>query len=592
MSNYVIGKNAVSAVEHASMISGLLMPEIPVGDTYPSWDGEIIVYTSEDSRNKRAKDDIIGRVPVQVKGTHVNHFSKGTRPYNIEVTDLRNYSNEAGAFFLVVEMTDFYDVNKTKIFYAELLKYDIEKLIKGKEHQKTISHTFQELRKDKLYSLCRHFLFHRKEQGYKLMTLDGKTEYDEYTFTIIGNKKSDLDFYLFDSGTFIYGKNKHTNLKVPIDRFKADIKIEQEEFNIGTRDKVFYDKFYREKTKDNQKIKFGKSFTMVLSGNKLDINFAESGSIRERIKDCEFFVEIAKAGKIYLNHTEVSLNFEEDVYNNVLAPMPNYIKKLNEILWVLNYLGVEPNVDFDTLKKDLKQISFLIDVIINKNIEANKITDKHLQVVSVGNYKFILSKGVGEHENTFFDFFNYNEIKEKYRILISPDKTFKNSVEHSPYILLKPKELYKYSNLKLDSIEKDLTDVDYTNSIAQDISNEFLLNTLLYLDGNENNKRKEILTMIANTFDYIYEQTDETMFLINKMQAIFRKRKLTEEEIMKITEIKVTNIDDVTILCALDILLGNHNEFKYRFNKLSKKDKSLIKDYPIYNLIKNKIENQ
>ena len=60
MSNYVIGKNAVSAVEHALMISGLLMPEIlSVGDTYPSWDGEIIVYISEDSRNKRAKDDII-----------------------------------------------------------------------------------------------------------------------------------------------------------------------------------------------------------------------------------------------------------------------------------------------------------------------------------------------------------------------------------------------------------------------------------------------------------------------------------------------------------------------------------------------------
>lgn len=98
--------------------------------------------------------------------------------------------------------------------------------------------------------------------------------------------------------------------------------------------------------------------------------------------------------------------------------------------------------------------------------------------------------------------------------------------------------------------------------------------------------------MIANTYDYIYEQTDEIMFLINKMQAIFRKRELTEEEIMKITEIKVTNIDDVTILCALDILLGNHNEFKYRFNKLSEKDKTLIKDYPIYNLIKNKNENQ
>src|SRR5690625_2780349 len=153
MSNYIIGKNAVAAIEREAMISGLLMPEIPVGDTYPSWDGEIIVYSSEESRNKRTKTDIIGRVPVQVKGSFVEHFSKGERSYNIEVADLKNYLNEAGAFFLVVEMIDTYDVNKTKIFYTELLNYDIQEITNGKEHQKTISQTFQELPKNRLYSL-------------------------------------------------------------------------------------------------------------------------------------------------------------------------------------------------------------------------------------------------------------------------------------------------------------------------------------------------------------------------------------------------------------------------------------------------------
>ena len=80
---------------------------------------------------------------------------------------------------------------------------------------------------------------------------------------------------------------------------------------------------------------------------------------------------------------------------------------------------------------------------------------------------------------------------------------------------------------------------------------------------------------------------------ILQLKKMSKESDLTKTEIhgKKIIEMKDTNIDDKIIVCALNILLGSHDEFKYHFNSLSEKGKSSIRDYPIYNLIKSKVEN-
>lgn len=584
--NYVIGKNAVDAIDQQAKLSRFLLTQIPVGDTYPSWDGEILVYKSEDSRNKQSKTDILGRIPVQVKGKVVERFSKRERTFPVEVDDLKNYLNEAGVMFFVVEMTDVNDVNKTKIFYAELLIKDLYTLLKDKENQQTISYTFQELPKGKLYSICQHFLYHRKEQGFKIYNLDDKQRFDKYIFTVIGRKEEDLDFYLFENGTYIYGLDKENNLKVPLSKFKADVKIEEVEFNIGTIDKVYFDRIYREKSKNDLKVKFGKSFSIVVKNkDKIDINFKESGSIEERIKDCEFFREITKNKRIYFNNSELKIDCIDKSAQGILDGIENHIRVLKDIQKVFTYLGVNPKEDFDELKLYSKQIHFLLDVFINENINADKLTDKQFQYVNVGKYKFLLCRG---KNNKFFNFFDYDVLINNFRIVVSTDKSYENSIEHSPYILLEPKILFEVDNLNLESIEKSLKSVDYTNLTALDVSNKFLLSALDYLDNSNNRKNKAILKFISNVYEYMYEKTNDIIYFINQMQAIYRMRKFVEEEIYKIIELKELYKEDDIIICAFDILLENDYEFYFKFNKFSDEQRKYITDYPIYNLLKNR----
>lgn len=587
ITSYLVGKNAVSAIEKEVLSSKFLLPEIPEGDTYPSWDGEILVYSLEESRNQRSKSNIVGRVPVQVKGNYVDKFSEKERKFPIEVADLINYSNDSGVLFLLVEMTDMVDNHQTRIFYAELLVTDIQRLIKDKEHQKTISHTFQELPNERLTTICKHFLHHRRRQGYEVVEYDKNMIYSKYIFTIIGTGEADLNFHLFDSGTYIYGVDEQRNIEVPIAKFKADLKIEKVDFTIGTKDKDYYNYFYREISKDDIIVKFGKGFTLKPSeGKRFNIQFTEAGSIKERIIDCDFLLNIAKDNKLYLDKSKIALNISDSQRKEIRGTLPQYISNLREVLNVFNQLGVDPKVDFDELKKQNHQIKLLIDIAKKQVPEEIVKTYERFLKVSIADYNFLFVKGSLGKNKIIFNIFDYEELKENYRIVVDSKETLENAVEHSPYVSIRPSELLTFDNLNVKSIEKSLLEVDYTEDIAKTVTNYFFLDILEYLDNKKSGKKQDILNMVIQVYDCIIDKDPSVVFFINKMQTIFRLRNFTIEEISLIIEYKNQHLKDDFMACAFNILLENKTEFNYYFNRLSDEEKENFVMFPIYNLMK------
>lgn len=94
---------AVNRLENALLSTGLVVPTIPTGDKAPSWDGEISLYPSQISF---PKSELVGRIPVQVKGTYVKEFQKKA-VYQVDVADLRNFFRDGGAIFFVVQLIAF-----------------------------------------------------------------------------------------------------------------------------------------------------------------------------------------------------------------------------------------------------------------------------------------------------------------------------------------------------------------------------------------------------------------------------------------------------------------------------------------------------
>ena len=117
---------AVSFLKIAIAKTDYLVPHINDGDREPSWDGDIEVYRK--SGKVHSKDDLVLKVPIQVKGHAVQEVSKKkTISYPVETSDLRNYLTEGGTVFFVVHIDEFGD--KYQIYYSCLLPFELKKIL-------------------------------------------------------------------------------------------------------------------------------------------------------------------------------------------------------------------------------------------------------------------------------------------------------------------------------------------------------------------------------------------------------------------------------------------------------------------------------
>lgn len=128
MDNVDIEKFSVNAVENS--MSGCLHPVLQKNSTLPSWDGEIYIYNC----NSKKKENLIGRVSVQVKGTANNDFSKFeiTRP--VLRADLENYYNDGGALYFVIYVGED---GETKIYYNALTPDILHQILRETPKQQT-----------------------------------------------------------------------------------------------------------------------------------------------------------------------------------------------------------------------------------------------------------------------------------------------------------------------------------------------------------------------------------------------------------------------------------------------------------------------
>ena len=127
----VIEMTSVSKVKDAVLRTGVVEPDIRENDKTPSWDGELRLYKSQESFSK---DSLIGNIPVQVKGTWVNRFSKNKATFQVEVSDLKNYLQGGGVMFFLVQIKDF---DCYKIYFASLLPFDLRRLLDEAKDQNT-----------------------------------------------------------------------------------------------------------------------------------------------------------------------------------------------------------------------------------------------------------------------------------------------------------------------------------------------------------------------------------------------------------------------------------------------------------------------
>ncbi len=590
VNNERIEKIATGIVDMVLNRTDRLISDIDSTDKMPSWDGGVRVYT-KDSQNK---ENLMGRVPVQVKGHYFDLSSNdNTFPdkikFSIETSDLTNYLNDAGVIFFVVYINKKNNDNY-KIYFNELLPYSLASILK-KDPQGSFTVEFNAFPTEKreIVDIFLNFLNHRKYQGGIIQAglpdeavLKEKGIIKSYVVKCTSCEKpqnpSDL---LFSPGKkFVYGDTKELGLGlIPLNE-ASEIKISNViNQPVSILGKKFYQQLSWSRNKLENKYLLGESIEIQIEkNNSITFQYIPHGTLFERINDIEFLEALIKTKKFYIGENEFGLSdVDDDSILSCFDVLP-HLKKLEKLV---EKLGIKELFNFD-LSELTEFENILLSNLVTALIDCQPIGlgadygEIFIPEFEIHGFSIIaLAIATKERKYNIYDFSNIN----------LPDcEFFSDKCPVSQYVFLKNRHMLKRSNIKYNLLLNSIKSYPLTAENSSAITG-LILEMLSAYDQQES-KCGELLDTAIELAKYIYEHDPNNIFLLNHMQAIKRKQKLADAEADKILSIIKTDNSNLSEKIGAAILLEDFEQAEMLFKQLSTDEQKEFDRYPIANLWK------
>ena len=597
LSKKKLERMAVEAViSEANKPNSLLVANIPVGDKGISFDGEIEVFKDD----SESVESLIGKVPVQVKGTQVSEFTQGNRTFPIRLDHLRNYYNSQGVVLFVVEIKAS---GEKKIFYKQLLPTELREIIKKygeekKQKQRTIE--LRPLSETTLDAVCRKFLRESKKQPLLLIE-HNPFKKDEFTFfeltSLTFNPNKPETSNIFEHDFTIYGIKE--TLTVPLERGRVH------SITIKNRKGKFYTN--GQEYEFNIRITFEQNRTIIIViedslelefipiYNKFNFRIVKFKSLSTQLKIVPFIMDFLSDTSIEFKINTHSIKYEYKLQNsNVIIKdfqkLHSTLIKLKSIFEVLK-VPLETSIEQEdgNLNKLMDQINSFVEMFLeNKchNLQINEPEKAKFTLFKLGSLELVLfynPDSVPILSNAFSEEF----ILKDTRIVVGD-----NTYPHSPYIMLTDSALARGANVNLEIIKKSFESFNpFSNEITASVTNEFCLKCINAYDLSKN---KQFLYLAEHIYkSYEGENLDPNVILINQAQIKLRDNgSLTDDDIEKLIKSKQSDPENIELQFCASVLLESKHEAKMYFNQLDADRQNYYKKLPIYTLFTKILEDE
>lgn len=593
VNNKRIEESAINVLKGALLKSPYLECYIDSNDKTPSWDGNVFVYKSKDNK----KNNIMGKVPIQVKGTKSNPVNKdGTISYYADVADLNNYYNDGGAIFFVI----FVDTILTngKIYYASLLPYDLNIVMKKVKNQKKYAIQLKCFPDsiDEITNVFMGFLSNRLKQmsiirkelpSLKKLEDSGVMIEGLFLYTTgIGISQNSIESYILTHDTYLYAKIKGSDIDIPVEKMSEATIARQIEAPIEVNDKIFYNTYQLVYKRDISCVQIGKSLSFKVSEEMTEgtIKIKINGNLSERIRDLEFIVSLAEERHITINGKTMIIN---PISKKQIDEFKELLRYWNDVKKMLEALGVKEELDCDNLTdKDYNNIHNYVNAILyDKEIGFPNLTEEyHYGLFAISNLAILLwceKQNSGNYKvQNFFNPLN---------IVVFEDNNAE-PVNISQFALLQQLDFSHVSNLDIDKIVADLK-TKPMNDISSEIINSLALDIISGYDKQEE-KDDSLLMLAESIFDILDNNPvgiDEDIINLNKLQIIKRRRKITVDEIVRLALLKQES-KPLQIRCGAYILLEEFEKANDCLRMMKDNDRERFIKYPIYSLYERKGE--
>lgn len=582
---------AVNTIYQLISKNDYLVADIPSKDKGVSWDGFIYVY--DHPGDNHPKDDLKGRVPIQVKGHEVNDddLLKEKISYPIEVAHLRNYLYDGGAVLFVVCFN--HEGEHARIYYKALLPFDLKDLLKGcsnlnsKRPQKSIQLQVFPDDKKNVTTKFLNFVFNKRRQSAYIESsfegwdsINNEPKFDTLTFGYmsIGGKGERPFEYMFNNDFYLYADIGY-NILIPVEHVeRLDMAVTERPCPITISGKQYYHSIKICFYKDHEEIQFGNSSTVIIdkTQKKITYKFRVSGNLSQRITDEGFICDAINSGGFRINGVSVKLNRSEFPVKE--RKMRQNIQWLKMVKKSLELAHAQRELDCDSLtKNDERNIHLLVTALIDKKPVRLGIKESSFGTLKISNLS-LLMVGLKRADNGLFDLFSYYDNPVICRIHDDNKKEY----ESTYFAELDAVSIEKYSNIDLPVIINKITQIPISQVYINQVT-LFLLELLKAYDSSEN-KRKDILTAAENLQAWILrndQYSPKEVLTLNSMQIKKRKGHLSPEDIHDLNQIANNKEQFPDILAGAYLLIDDHKSAKENFDKLDDVGKERFLDYPI-----------
>lgn len=581
-----IEESSTTALKSELLKCGYIDAHIHENDKTPSWDGTVFTYNSKDQK----KENLLGRVPIQVKGT-ANKLISEQVSYSCSVVDLNNYYNDGGCIFFLI-CVDL-STGWHKLYYTSLLPFDLSSILKSVGCRKTYAVHLKPFPKDdenEIANIFISFLVNRPKQmgiiGKELPTLKSiRQNYLLVSELSLINSESNMRLgglgkYLSTHDIYLYAKPTGIDIDIPIDKL-SNITVENElNCSVSVNGIEYYKSFSIIYKNGKTAIKIGKSVLLLppYQNKELLIRFRPQGYLSDLIKDGEFFAAVVESKGLSLGNK--FMRFDEvntDSHNKHMQNL-EYYKKIKK---TLDLLGVTEDLLCDNITpKDATNIRRLVAAVLYG--EKLQWGDNTASMVygpcKISNLSIqIKAKRQADGKYSIENFFSNHDIV----IFSVDDIKQEHPLPSSHYLLLEQATFEHASNMNYEQIYESLSKQDYWPHISAETV-LLLLRMLKGYDAQENKDLKllDLAEKVINLVEEKDARIDPDLILLNRLQIFKRKRELNFDEIILLSKFRTLDYPAST-RCGAYLLLNDTKSAQKCFDEMSDTEKNDFLKYPI-----------
>lgn len=575
LSNSQLEQYSRHAVEGLALGKNL-RPEIPICDKGISFDGSIWVF----SNSIEKKEDLVGKVPIQLKATQVSRFSSRKRSFSMELADLRNYYNSEGILILVVEVKP---TGQTKVFYKPLLTLDLANIIKKYGNQATRTIQLREIEETNLYTVCWRFLVSKKLQPRILVenrpfSMESFTKYSISSLTYNPRlHHQNIHEHEFD----LYGVYNGTTF--PLAKMQIESLATQLNVEFTCKDLTFENEVTWEGTDKTVRLEVEGVFTLTFYGEKnYSFEYLHFNSLEKQLNAIPFITSLLSGYTVKSKYGQFELD-DSPILRQQYEEYSRYCEFLRRTKLTYDILGIPQQFIFrthdgDDLIHDLEILNLLILDNVVKGID-NKVANQ-LVNFPIGD-QFILLYYSPANERKFCSAFK-PEIAERQNMYKDETTTFLCST----YMLLNVEKLPQTINFDEQLICESFDRISahaFSCDTAYELTNQFCLKCIKTYDQSKDIRMLRIAEHIYNIG--FNNNVHDIPIRINRYQIQKRLHSfLPEKEKSELYQIKVTAKDNLEILFCTNVLLDNSFEAKHSFERMEPEMQQFYQSLPIFSL--------